>query len=175
MGRIAVGVIRKSHGVHGEASVEPWTDSSDRFAELGEVTLVSPDERSTRPVRVESVRYHAGRALVKLGGIDSPEEVQLLRGWTLEIPEEQARALEADEYFLHDLVGLTLVDPEGAVRGTVESVEEGGGGLLLNVRRPDGKTFDLPFAADLCTEIDLPARRIVVSLPEGLDDLDAVE
>ena len=173
-GRIAVGVIRKAHGVRGEASVEPWSDAPDRFEDLDSVTLVSPDESETRDVRVESVRTHAGRALVKFSGIDTPEEVQLLHNWTVEIPEEEARSLEEDEYFLHDLPGLTLVDAEGRERGVVLDVYEGGGGILLNVRRPDGREFELPFAADICTEIDLGAKRIVVAIPEGLDDLDAV-
>ena len=31
---IALGVIRKAHGVRGEASVEAWTDSVERFTEL---------------------------------------------------------------------------------------------------------------------------------------------
>ena len=174
MSRIALGIIRKAHGVRGEASVEPWTDSVERFADLDEVTLVSPDESQTRDARIESVRTHAGRALVKFAGIETPEDVQLLQNWTLEIPEEQARELEEDEYFLHDLPGLTLVDAEGRERGVVIDVYEGGGGILLNVKRPDGKTFEMPFAADICTEIDLNAKRIVVALPEGLDDLDAV-
>ena len=170
--RIAVGVIRKSHGVRGEASIEPWTDSAHRFAELENVTLVSPDESSTRDVRVESAREHLGRALVKFAGIDTPEDVQTLRGWTVEIPEEEARELEEDEYFLHDLVGLTLFDANGNERGVVKDVIEGGGGLLLQVQRADEKSFELPFAAELCTEIDLHKKRIVVALPEGLEDLD---
>lgn len=174
MSRIAVGVIRKAHGVRGEASVEPWTDSPDRFDELETVTLVSPDERETRETAVESVRIHAGRALLKFAGIDSPEEIQLLHNWTVEIPEEKARALEEDEYFLHDLVGLTLVDAEGRERGVVAEAYEGGGGILLKVKRPDGREFELPFAADLCTEIDLSAKRMAVSLPEGIEDLDAI-
>lgn len=172
--RIAVGVIRKAHGVRGEASVEPWTDSADRFAELEAVTLVSPDESQTREVRIESVREHGERALVKFAGIDSPEDVQGLQNWTVEIPEAEARELEEDEYFLHDLVGLTLFDAEGKERGVVTDVFEGGGGLLLNVRRADGREYELPFAADLCTEINLADKRIVVALPEGLDDLDSV-
>ena len=172
--RIALGIIRKSHGVRGEASVEPWTDSADRFAELEEVTLVSPDESSTREVRIESTRVHAGRALVKFAGVDTPEDVQTLQGWTVEIPEEEARELEEDEYFLHDLVGLTLFDGNGKERGVVKDVIEGGGGLLLVITRADGREFELPLAADLCTEIDLNAKRIVVALPEGLEDLDAV-
>lgn len=173
-GRIAVGIIRKAHGVRGEASVEPWTDDLDRFDDLETVTLVSPDEAQTRETRVETFRIHAGRALIKFAGIATPEEVQLLHNWTVEIPEDQARELEEDEYFLHDLPGLTLIDGDGRERGVVIDVYEGGGGILLNVKRADGREYEVPFAADLCTEIDLEARRIVVNLPEGLEDLDAV-
>jgi 16S rRNA processing protein RimM len=172
--RIAVGIIRKAHGVRGEASVEPWTDSLDRFDDLETVTLVSPDDSQTREVEVESVRIHAGRALLKFKTIETPEEVQALHNWTVEIPEEEARELEQDEYFLHDLIGLTLFDAEGKERGVVTDTYEGGGGILLSVKRPDGREFELPFAADLCTEIDLEAKRMVVALPEGIEDLDAV-
>lgn len=173
--RIAVGVIRKPHGVRGEASVEPWTDSMDRFAELEAVTLVSPDEKKIREVRVEQVRPHGERALMKFHGIETPEEVTSLHNWTVEIPEADARELDEDEYFLHDLVGLTIIDAEGRTRGVVKDAYEGGGGILLNVKRPDGKEFELPFAADLCTEIDVPGKRIVANLPEGLDDLEGFE
>ena len=172
--RIAVGIIRKAHGVRGEASIEPWTDSADRFEELAAVTLVSPDDKLTRELRVESVRAHGERALMKFAGIDTPEEIQTLHNWTVEIPEEQARALDEDEYFLHDLIGLTLIDAEGRERGVVTGTLEGGGGILLSVKRADGKSFELPFAADLCTEIDVPGRRMVVALPDGLDDLDTI-
>jgi 16S rRNA processing protein RimM len=172
---IAVGIIRRAHGVRGEASVEPWTDSLDRFAELSDVTLVSPDEAKTRNARIESTRAHAGRALVKFEGIDSPEDVQQLQNWSVEIAEENARKLDADEYFLHDLVGLTLVDANGNVRGVVIDAYEGGGGVLLNVKRDDGREFEIPFAAEICTQIDLAAKRMIVTLPEGLDDLDSVQ
>lgn len=172
--RIAVGVIRKAHGLRGEASIEPWTDSPERFEELDAVTLVAPDDAQTRATRIETVRAHAGRALVKFAGIETPEAVQLLHGWTVEIPEEEARALEEDEYFLHDLPGLTLIDADGRQRGLVTDVYEGGGGILLAVQRPDGKKFELPFAADICTHIDLDAKTIAVVLPQGLDDLDTV-
>jgi 16S rRNA processing protein RimM len=175
MDRIAVGIIRKAHGVRGEASIEPWTDSMERFEELASVTLVAPDDAKTRELRVESVRPHGERALIKFAGIETPEEIQALHNWTIEIPADQARALDEDEYFLHDLVGLTLIDAEGRERGVVTEVLEGGGGLLLHVKRADGREFELPFASDLCKEIDVAGKRIVVALPEGIEDLDAVE
>lgn len=172
--RIAVGIIRKAHGVRGEASVESWTASLDRFHELRSVTLVSPDERETRTMEIESVRPHAGRALIKFAGIDSPNDLRDLRNWTIEIPQAEARKLESDEYFLHDLVGLTLVDLGGKERGDVTDVYEGGGGLLLRVAGPKGE-FEVPFAAAICTQIDLPGKKIVVDLPNGIDDLDHAE
>ena len=168
--RIAVGVIRKAHGIRGEANVEPWTDDIERFEELSAVTLVSPNEERTRDVTIESPRPHKDRALVKFAGINTPEEIEELRAWTLEIPESEARKLDPDQYYLHDLIGVHLIDRKGADRGEVTEAYEGGGGVLLNVRRPDGKTYEVPFAESICVEIDLPAKKIVVELPEGIDE-----
>lgn len=167
---IALGVIRKPHGVRGEASVEPWTNDAQRFEEVTRVTLVSPDEKQTRDATIASARVHGGRVLVAFDGIDSPEAVREFANWTIEIADEEARKLDADEYFLHDLVGMQLVDAEGKPRGEVVDAYEGGGGILLNVRR-DGGEFEVPFAADICKEIDVAAKRIVVDLPEGLDEI----
>ena len=174
MERIAVGVIRKAHGVRGEASVESWTESLDRFSELENVTLVSPDEAQTRETTIESARGHGDRALLKFRGIETPEDIQLLQNWTIEIPKDQARQLGEGEFFLHDLVGLRLIDRDGRDRGVVKEVYEGGGHLLLNVDGPKGE-YEVPFASEICTEIDLPGKKIVVNLPEGLDDLANVE
>jgi len=171
---IAVGIIRKPHGIRGEASVELWTNSADRFRKLKAVTLVSPDESETRDLRIESSRAHADRVLIKFEGIESPDDLRGLQNWTIEIPASKARKLEKNEYFLHDLVGLTLFDRDGNERGVVNEVYEGGSGILLNVTGPKGE-FDVPFAEEICTEINLKKKRIVVELPEGLDDLTNVE
>jgi tRNA (guanine37-N1)-methyltransferase len=173
-GRIAVGIIRKAHGVHGEASVEPWTDSAERFGELKSVLLVSPDETGLRQSSIASWRAHGERVLVRFEGIDSPEDVREVRDWTVEIPESEAHPREEGEFFLHDLVGLRLIDAEGAERGTVAAAGEGGGGVLLTVERSDGRRFEVPFAAPICTGIDLPGKRMTVDLPSGLEDLESL-
>lgn len=166
----ALGVIRKPHGVRGEASVEPWTNSAERFEELKRVTLVSPDDALTRPATIASARVHGGRVLVAFDGIESPEAMREFANWTIEIPDEEARPVDEGEYFLHDLVGMQLVDAAGTPRGEVIDAYEGGGGVLLNVRHGAAE-FEVPFAADICTSIDLGAKRIVVDLPEGLDEI----
>ncbi len=167
--RIAVGVIRRAHGVRGEASVEPWTDF-ERFREIPRVTLVSPDERRTRDVTIETARAHGDRALIKFREIATPEEIATLQEWTIEIPETAARPRKKDEYFLHELIGLRLIDAAGNERGEVIEAYEGGGGVLLNVKRTDGRQYEVPFAAAICKEIDIDGKTIAVELPEGIDE-----
>jgi tRNA (guanine37-N1)-methyltransferase len=67
---------------------------------------------------------------------------------------------------------VNVVDPEGAAIGSVVQWEENGGGILLTVKRPNGKRFDLPFVSEICTGIDIEQRRIVADLPEGLIEID---
>jgi 16S rRNA processing protein RimM len=166
---IAIGIIRKPHGVRGEASVEAWTGSLDRFDGLKSVTLVSPDEKTSRVATIDGVRVHVDRVLMKFAGIDTPEDLRELQNWTLEIPDQDARTLEANEYFLHDLVGLALVDEEGRSLGKVIEIEEGAGGVLLVVQ--GARKFDVPFAEEICRKVDLATKTITVRLPEGLDEI----
>src|SRR5439155_11169828 len=102
--------------------------------------------------------------------IGTPEEIATLRDWTIEIAASEARPLDDGEYFLHDLIELTLVDAGGREWGRVVGTEEGAGGVLLNVER-DGRRFDVPFAAEICTEVDLAKKRMIVNLPEGIDEV----
>ncbi|MFN2237799.1 MAG: tRNA (guanosine(37)-N1)-methyltransferase TrmD [Thermoanaerobaculia bacterium] len=172
---IAVGVVRRAHGVRGEISVELLTDTPERFDELDGAWLVSPDREQLRRVEIESVRHHKDRVLIKLEGVDAPEAVRPLQLWTLEVEPDQARELEEGEFFLHDLIGLAVVAPDGRRIGEVTDAGEGGGGILLAVRRPDGGTFDLPFASSICTRIDPAAGEIVVDLPGGLENLGSAD
>jgi tRNA (guanine37-N1)-methyltransferase len=171
---IGVGVIRKSHGIKGEASVEPLTDSVERLAELKEVYLVSPDRSSIRPARIDGTRLHGPRALVHLEGVDSPEQLRDLQNWSIEIAEEQLRKLGEGEYFIHDLIGLDLVASDGALVGKTVDAQEGASGVLLTVRSADGTTFEMPFVEAICREIHIEQKRMVVDLPAGLVDLDRV-
>ncbi len=168
---VAVGVIRRAHGVRGEASVELLTDERTRFEELDRVFLVDPKRMQVVPSRVLGARSHQERVLVALEGIGSPEEVGLHRDWTIEIPEDEARALEVDEFFLHDLVGLAVHDINGDRIGVVVDTLEGVAQLRLRVEAADGGRFEIPFVKALCVDVDLDRGRLVVDLPEGLVDL----
>jgi len=168
---VGVGVLRRSHGVRGEVSVELLTDSVSRFEELDRVFLVAPDRNKVIESRILAVRPHKDRALVLLDGIDSPEQVGPYRDWTIEVPEDEARELDENEFFLHDLVGLEVVDTSGASLGKVVEALEGVAQILLRIETRDGYRFEVPFVEALCPDVDLEAGRMTVDLPEGLVEL----
>ena len=172
---IFVGIVRKPHGVAGEASVEPWTDDPASLADIERAWLVSPGEDQVVLVNIASIRAHQNRLLIRFAEIDSPESMAGFKNWLLGVRPAEARALEKGEYYLHDLEGLEIVDIDGNVLGRVDLASEGGGGTLLTVRRADGTTFDVPFVREFCREIDPHSGRIVVALPTGMANLDEAE
>lgn len=74
------------------------------------------------------------------------------------------------EFYQSDLIGFSVVTRAGETIGTLEGWKEYGGPPLLLVNS-GGRELLIPFAKSICVDIDVPNRRIVVELPEGLTDL----
>jgi 16S rRNA processing protein RimM len=87
------------------------------------------------------------------------------------VPIEQRARLAAGSYFVSDLVGCEVWE-EGAssALGSVRDIEFPGGAPLLAINTIEGEVL-VPLAAEFCVRIDVRAKRIDVSLPEGLRDL----
>jgi 16S rRNA processing protein RimM len=108
----------------------------------------------------------------KFRGIDSIADAEPLRGAELRIPREHRAPLPEGEYYQSDLVGCEVVDRNsGEKLGVVTGWREYGGPPLLEVNVGQGEPQLVPFAGAICVGIDVPGRRIVVDLPEGLLDL----
>ena len=116
-----------------------------------------------KPMQVERTWMHGDHLIFKFAGVDTISDAERLAGAEVAIPFEQRAALEGDEYFLSDLIGCEVLDSAGRSLGHVTDFEETGGAPLLHV----GDLL-IPFAKSICTQIDPPNKRIVVSLPDGL-------
>ena len=114
---------------------------------------------------------HGHHIIFKFKGVDTISDAERLAGADVSIPIEQRAPVPEGEYYLTDLLGCEVFDPTGRLLGTVEAWQETVGTLLLEVRTPDQKEMLIPFAKSICTKIDPEHRRIEVTLPEGLEDL----
>jgi 16S rRNA processing protein RimM len=160
--------IVRPHGLRGEVAAEILTDFPERLPALKRLWLAD-GRTAPRPVASLSCRLHNGQAIFLLDGSHSIDDAERLRGLEIQVPLAERVALGAGQYFVTDLIGCDVIE-NGAAQplGRVRDVQRtGAAAYLLAVETAAGELL-IPFAAHICTEIDLAARHIIVSLPEGL-------
>ncbi|HNY27336.1 MAG TPA: ribosome maturation factor RimM, partial [Candidatus Sumerlaeota bacterium] len=151
------------------AAPVPSPDSSKPSAPVTPVAGKAP-LRAPEPVRIESVRFHAGYALVFLEGVDSVEAAERYRDCLFGLPVEQLPAGEPDSYYHHQLEGLRVVTVQGALLGVIERIEENPAHEQLVVRpaEPGAPLFRIPMVQAFVRTVDLEAGQILVEIPDGL-------
>ena len=165
MGRVA-----RAHGVGGEVSVDVRTDSPElRFAP-GATVETDPPERG--PLTVRRTRWHSGRLLVCFEEVTDRSSAELLRGTLLVADSSTSPAAgDADDFWDHQLVGLSAVLVSGETLGTVEEVLHLPATDTLVVRGAQGEEILVPFVRAIVPEVDLERGRLLVDPPEGLLEL----
>jgi len=160
---VTVAVLGRVRGNRGELTAIPLS-KPERYAELREVYLFPEGSRRG----VESAWFHENRLILKFRGVDTISEAELLVGCEVRVPRAERMALDPGEYFESDLIGCEVIEREGgAPLGRVVALQDGGSSGVLEV----AGGLLIPFVRDICVAIDPEARRIVVSLPPGLKEI----
>jgi 16S rRNA processing protein RimM len=166
---MAVGRIAGAHGIRGEVKVESLTDYPERFRSGSRLYLGS--EHEARPVQVTGSRPHQSFMLLKLDVTPDRSAAEQLVGQYLLIAEEDAMPLGEHENYAHDLLGLNVETPAGRVLGKLTDILSTGANDVYIATGPDGKEILIPALRQVVLTVDLPGQRMVVELPEGLEDL----
>jgi 16S rRNA processing protein RimM len=166
---LVVGRFRKPHGLKGEVTVFPLTDSPEQVFVAGRSLWVVglDNEVVGGPLELERCRDYHREWLVKFVGIDSREGLEPWRGTFLAVPESVLPPPADGEVYLHELEGFAVLRPDGTPLGIVTGFYELPGGLTLEVQGPK-REFLLPFRKEFVVDTDRAARRLVVEPPEGL-------
>jgi 16S rRNA processing protein RimM len=165
---LLVGRVARSHGNKGQVIVNPETDFAERRFQEGRTLLVGP-EADPVPRQIRSVRFHQGRPIVALDGIETMNDAEALAGADLWVPAADVEPLPENTFYRHDLVGCEVRDTQGRVVGRVTKVEGPLERSHLVVHGHRGEAM-IPMVAGMVT-VDLAAKTIVVDPPEGLLDL----
>lgn len=175
--RVTLARILRPHGRRGEVAAEILTDFAERLPRLTSAELAD-DKNPPRRVAIRSCwlsKSHGGQAIFHFDGCDSIAEAKSLVGLQVQVPIAERVALPAGTYYVTDLIGCEVFDACGGKKlGEVRNVQftgENVAGTPILVVATQGDELLIPLAADICTRIDPPSRRIEVSLPDGLRDL----
>ena len=165
--RLVVGRIGKAHGVKGEVTIEVRTDDPDlRFAPG--IELVT-DPASRGPLTVRRGRVQGARFVLSFEGVNDRNAAEALRNTLLVAdidPDESPE--DPDEYYDHQLEGLTVRTVDGVELGVVEQMIHGPAQDLFAIRRPNGGELLLPFILEFVPDVDLERGVVTADPPEGL-------
>jgi 16S rRNA processing protein RimM len=168
---VVVGRIARAHGIRGQVIVDPDTDFPEERFQPGADLYIERGGKA-EPLRITAVRFHRERPILGVDGVATMSDAELLAGHELRVPRDWLAPLPAATFYRHDLIGCAVVTAGGDRVGEVSGVEGTMAGSRLVVDGPRGEIL-IPMAAEICTAIDVAAKRIVIDAPEGLLDLNA--
>jgi 16S rRNA processing protein RimM len=164
--RISIGKILAPHGVKGEVKVMPLTDFPKRFTKMKSVWV----DTHASFLDMESVRFQNEIILIKFAGINTRDAGEALKGSLLQVSREEVVPLPPGHYYHFQIVGLTVVNQQGEKIGCIKEILETGAHDIYVVKREESNDLLVPALKQIVREIDLPAGRMVVDLPPGLDE-----
>ena len=163
---IQVGRVAGAFGVRGEVRITSFTaepaallDYKDLRREDGSVglTLVSG-----RPAK--------GGVVARAREIETRDQAEAMRGLKLFIPRAALPEPDEDEFYVTDLIGLSVETADGAALGTVKAVQDFGAGDLLEIVPPEGgATWYLPFTREAVPDVRLADGKVVGVRPEEIE------
>jgi 16S rRNA processing protein RimM len=193
---VQVARIIRPRGNKGEVLAELFTDFPARLSSRLQIFLRQA-QSEPRAIGLQNFwvdRNHPEHGIFHFEGCSSIDAAEKFRGLEVLIPIADRVKLPAGRYFVSDLIGCSVFEnPVAEARpsspacameeaprlvGTVQDVYFPGEGTvgtpLLQVQTAAGELL-VPLAEDICRSIDVAARRIDVTLPEGLSDLNTGE
>ena len=163
---IEIARISGPHGLKGKIKIIPFGDSFKRFLRYTHLIL----GKNSSPLEILSAQNRRSFYIIELAGFTHISQVEPLKGETLFIKRDQLEEPAEDEYYWRDLLGLKVLDTQGAVLGEIVDIFSTGSNDVYVVDK--SKQYLIPATKDVIKEISLEKGCITIdaSLLEGLLD-----
>lgn len=165
-----VGKIVNTQGIKGEVRVISITNKPEaRYYEGAPLTWFG-EKGEQIDLIVRSHRQHKQFDLLAFENYPTINEVEVLVGGVLKVSEEYLLELEEDEFYLHEIIGSTVVDEEGNELGRVKEILSPGANDVWVVQRQGKRDLLLPYIDPVILDVDVENKRITAHVLEGMDD-----
>ncbi len=156
MEKIAIGRIRSSHGVKGYLKIQSFSGEIEHFLSLKDIVLKY--KTVEKMFSVSDIKRSGASVLLKLGGIDTPEEGKRYSGWEIWVDKTHASPLASGEYYIYQMIGSSLIFNNNTV-GIVIGITDNGISDLFEVKGSKG-SFIVPFTNEFVGNVNLKEHTI---------------
>ncbi len=161
---VVVGRLTQPYGLQGWIKVHSFTEPKENL--LGYRNCQMLYQGKWQAAVVEAGKEHGKGLIVKLKGVESPEQARLYSGSDLAVPLTELPPLPDDEIYWRQLEGLRVIvdDPQRGelLLGRIDHLFETGANDVIVVKACEGSIDDrerlLPYLLErVVLAIDLPA------------------
>lgn len=165
--RVCLGIVVGARGLKGEVRIKSFTAEPEDVAAYG--ALESEDRQRSYTIKV--LGFQNGSVIARIAGIGDRTAADRIKGEKLYVARTALPKTGEGEYYHADLIGLRVERTDGVSVGRVTAVGNYGGGDILDVAAPDGKSTMVPFTASIIDAVDVAAGVVrVVPVPGLFDD-----
>ncbi|UUX97667.1 ribosome maturation factor RimM [Aquabacterium sp. J223] len=173
---VEVGRIAGAWGVRGALKVAPHADQPQALLTAGHWFLLPPEDRPAPPpgavastplppvLDIVQARRHGENVVATASQVRDRTAAEALKGARVLVSRATFPAPDDGEFYWVDLIGLDVVNRDGAALGRVAGLLDTGPHAVLRVQ-PSEQDADerlIPFVAAYVDAVDLPGRRITV-------------
>ena len=164
---IVVGRFGRPYGLVGEIYITPISDNPERFRKRKGKFWMEADDGWVE-ISLSFRKEISGRPLVKIAGVNRPEDAQKYNNELIYIRATSLEKLPEGRYYHFDLVDCRVTDEKGAELGKVTAVEEYPANDVLVIKTKTGKEHLFPMIKRYLKTIDLEKKLIVIEPPDGI-------
>jgi len=165
---LEIGQIVNYYGIKGFLKVVPFTDDVKRYDNLKKIYIEK--NKKLQEMEIEEVKYHKNLVLLKLKGIDDINQTEQFKNCYIKIDRKDAVSLPENSYFIVDLIDMEVFTDEGNLLGKIIDVFPTGSNDVYVVKDELGKQTLLPAISDVIKNVDVPNKKMIVHLLEGLGE-----
>lgn len=152
--RLTVGKVLRPRGLKGVVKVEAYSDDTSRWRAFRTLGI------GGRSYNVEEVSAESGFVYVKLGGVDTVEDAEKLRGLSVTAARAELPPPPEGRFYIADLLGSDVYADGDRIGELVDVLQYGSADVYV-VKTEDG-TVSFPALKATLREIDAEQGRIVL-------------
>ncbi len=158
---LEIAKIINTHGIRGDLKLDLWCDSPDTVKKIKTLYL---DDAGRQPVSISDVRMHGRFCLLRIKGVENPEDGAKYKERVLYAAREDIPLPDGD-FFIADMIGTPVIDADSGVKyGTLTNIIENPANDLYEVRTKKGMVY-LPAVKQFLVRLDPPTGIYVRPIP----------
>ena len=160
-----IATVVGAHGIKGAVRARYITDTPDYY--LKEKVFFLEKEGILSALNIISINKSKNCWIILFDEIHSRNDAEVIKGCRLLLPDNHLRPLEANEFFLHNIIGCRVEDQKGRILGKITDIMETGANNVYEVSN-GSSVFLVPDVPHVVLEMNVETKRMVIDPLPGL-------